>query len=191
MRRMILSSLVLLPVMAHAQAPTLTAPQPSSSSVLVAELLPPAAPAAYAMSAAAPAVLSPANGASHAVIYDAVQAKTAKTFTQAAMGQAGVVQYDLLGSIPAVVSAPQVMRAVEMDLSNQDLAAEPTVTNVAIHATIDEKGVPRDLTVAHSAGSVVDKKALAAVSQYRFTPAMHGSRAVEAPVTISIKIQKP
>lgn len=191
MRRMILTSLVLLPVMAHAQARTSTEPQPSTSSVLVAELLPPAAPAAYAMAAAAPAALTPVNVGSHAVIHEVVQTRMADTFTEAAMRQAGTLQYDLLGSIPSVASAPRVMRAVEMDLSEHDLAAEPTVTHVVIHATIDEYGFPRNLTVAHSAGSVVDKKALAAVSQYRFTPAMRGNRAVEAPVMISIKIQKP
>lgn len=193
MRRMILTSLVLLPVIAQAQARTSIEPKPSpSSAILLAELLPPAAPAVYAMPAPASAAsLGSVNAANHAVLHEVVQTRMTDSFVDAALRQGGTLQYDLLGSIPAAATTPRVLRAVEMDLSPQEMAAEPAVTKVVIHATIDEYGFPRNLSVAHSAGELVDKKAMAAVLQYRFTPAMSGNRAVEAPVMISIKIEKP
>ena len=70
MRRMILTSLVLVPVMAHAQTATSTEPQPSTSSAMVAEL---AQPAELAMSAAAKAAAPAAsiaamNTSTHAAV---------------------------------------------------------------------------------------------------------------------------
>jgi hypothetical protein len=43
---------------------------------------------------------------------------------------------------------------------------------------------------AGGAGTVVDKKALAAVSEYRFKPATVNNQAVQAAMTIAIKIEK-
>ena len=61
MRRMILTSLVLLPVLARAQASTATEPKPSTSSAnLHAELTKPARATVYAMAGATPAATSTA-----------------------------------------------------------------------------------------------------------------------------------
>jgi hypothetical protein len=192
MRRMILASLVLVPVVGYAQTSTSINPQPSSS-VLVAELLPPVVPAMHevVVPAASASLVSVDSAATHAVIREVVKTQMNDSFTDAALRQAGTLQYDLLGAMPSAGTAPRVLKAVEMDLSDKDLATQPAVTNVSIHATVDAYGFPRNLTVAHSAGAEIDKKAMAAVSQYRFEPAMRGNRAVEAPVTISIKIEKP
>jgi TonB family protein len=96
----------------------------------------------------------------------------------------------MMGDVPMQSSAPRLTRAVEVQLSDSELAAQPAVSSVVVRATIDANGTPRNLTVAHSAGAMLDKKALEAVSQYRFAPATRDNEPVEAPVTISIKIQK-
>ncbi len=185
MRRMILTTLVLLPVMAHAQASTSAEPQPSpSSAVLEAELNRPAAPAPAAS-------ITALNTANHAVVRESVDTQMTESFVDAAMRKGGTLEYTYYGSIPTEASAPSVTRAVEVALSADELAAQPAVTNVIVHATVDADGFPRNLTISKSAGALMDKRVLAAVSQYRFKPATMDNKPVDAAVTISVKIEKP
>ena len=113
MRRMILTSLVLVPVMAHAQAATSTEPQPSTSSAMVAGL---AQPAELAMNAAAKAAAPAAsiaamNTSTHATIREVVQTRMAENFMDAALLKGGTLEYAMMGSVPAQSSAPKVTRA--------------------------------------------------------------------------------
>jgi TonB family protein len=81
-------------------------------------------------------------------------------------------------------------RPVEVQLTQEELAATPDLTQVAVSGTVDAYGFPRDLTVTRSAGKAVDQKALAAVSATRFKPATVNNQPVDSAVTISIKIEK-
>ena len=126
---------------------------------------------------------------SHMAVRESVQAKYSDDFVEAALRQGGTLEYSFKASAPAE-SAPKVTRAVEVDLSPQELSAQPAVSNVVVRAIVDENGIPRNVTIKQSAGSVVDKKAVAAVSQYRFKPAMVDNQPTWAAVSISIKIQK-
>jgi TonB family protein len=193
MRRMILTSLVLVPVMAHAQAATSTEPQPSTSSAMVAEL---AHPAELAMNAAAKAAAPAAsiavmNTSTHAAVREVVQTRMTENFMDAALLKGGTLEYAMMGSVPTQSSAPTVTRAVEVDLSSQELAEQPAVSQVVLHAIVDVNGVPRNVAVSQSAGSVIDRKAIEAVNQYRFKPAMLDNKATWSTVSITIKIQKP
>jgi TonB family protein len=189
MRRMILTSLVLVPVLAHAQAGISTEPKPfASSAVLQAELRQPAGLAAVVKAAAENAASG--SGKDHAVVRETVRAEYSGDFAETALREGGTLEYTMRGSAPTQSSAPQVSRAVEVDLSDEELSAQPAVSNVVIHAIVDETGVPRDLSISHSAGTVVDKKALAAISQYRFKPATVDNQPTWASVSIAIKIQK-
>jgi hypothetical protein len=197
MRRKILASLVLLPVMAHAQALTSIEPQPSpSSAMLQAEQTHPAGMAELAMAAATPAAAASASVATinmprHAAIREFVQTRVTENVVDAALRRGGTLEYAMMGSLPTESSAPRVTRAVEVDLSAQELAEQPAVSNIVVHATVDAYGFPRNLSIVRSAGAVVDKKVLDAMSQYRFTPATLDNKPVDAAVTISIKIEKP
>jgi len=197
MRRMILTSLVLFPVLAHAQAGTLAEPKPSTSSaVLQAELKQPAGlysevalAAAEVKPAEAPASMTSLNAASHAVVRESIQAKFSDDFVEAALHEGGTLEYSMKAT-PVEVTAPKVTRAVELDLSQQELAEQPAESNVVVHAIVDEQGIPRNVSIAKSAGAIVDKKAIAAVSLYRFKPATVGNQPTWASVSIAIKIQK-
>ena len=170
MRRMILTSLVLLPVLAHAQAGTATGPQPSTSSANVqAELTKPAGLTELAASAAPAASIVSAGTAmsGNAAIRESIQTRLAPSFTEAALSDTGTLAFGM-SSTPVETSAPTVTRAVEIGLTKEELAAEPNVTRVVVRAVVDEYGFPRNLAVAQSAGAMLDHKALAAVSQYRF-----------------------
>jgi TonB family protein len=193
MRRMILTSLVLVPVMAHAQAVTSTEPQPSTSSAMVAELAQPAELAmnASAKAAAPAASIAAMNTSAHAVVREVVQTRMAENFMDAALLKGGTLEYAMMGSVPTQSSAPMVTRAVEVELSTQELAEQPAVSQVVLHAIVDVNGVPRNVAVSQSAGSVIDRKAIEAVNQYRFKPAMLDNKATWSTVSITIKIQKP
>jgi TonB family protein len=108
-----------------------------------------------------------------------------------AMLKPGTIEFALKGSVPTESSAPRLTRAVEVEISNQDLAKQPTVSNVVIRAIVDVNGIPRNVAITQSAGSLIDEKAIAAVNQYRFQPATLDNKPTWATVSISIKIQKP
>jgi TonB family protein len=193
MRLAILTSLVLLPVLAHGQAVTPVAAKPATTSaVLHAELNQPVGMAAAVKAVAAAdttATNSSLNAASPAV-REIVQTLVTENFTHQALRQAGIVEYGFTGGELNDESAPRMTRPVEVQLTQEELAATPDLTQVAVSGTVDAYGFPRDLTVTRSAGKAVDQKALAAVSATRFKPATVNNQPVDSAVTISIKIEK-
>jgi TonB family protein len=95
-----------------------------------------------------------------------------------------------MGSEPAETSAPKLTRTVELSLSPQELAEQPAQTKVVVHAIVDVNGVPRNVAVTQSGGHVIDRRAVEAVNQYRFTPATVDNKATWSTVSIAIQIQK-
>jgi hypothetical protein len=197
MRRMILTSLVLLPVMARAQADTTTEAKPYTSSAMQAELTQPAIGAKLAIEAATTKAATPAasiaaiGSANHAAIHEFIQTKMIENFADAGLMKGGTLEYAMMGSVPTQSSAPQVTRAVEVTLTPAELAEQPAVTNVVVHAIVDVNGIPRNVAVTQSGGSVIDRKVVEAISQYRFVPAKTDNKATWSTVSISVKIQKP
>jgi len=175
MRRVIVATLVLIPVLAHAQASTTTQPKQSpASATLVAKATPPASPAAKpADTAAAP------KAATHEAIKEHVEA----LYLDGAAA-AGSETYFLLGDED---NAPKLVHVVETDVP-QELVSAPI--NVSVRMLVDSRGVPQNLSVEHSAGAAIDQKTLEAVRQYRFKPATVNHLPVDAEVTVDIKIQK-
>jgi TonB family protein len=201
---MILTTLVLLPALASAKAGTLAEPKPSPTSARAqAELTQSAGLAEVAMAAAAAEVVKPspaetpasiapisaASPAGTAAIREYVQTRLTEDFADQALRNGGTLVYGM-SSVPEETSAPRVTRTVEVSVSEQELSERPGATTVAVRATVDRYGVPRNLAVVRSAGTLIDKRALAAVSQYRFTPATVDNQPVDAAVTIAIRIQK-
>ena len=122
---------------------------------------------------------------------ESVQTQMLSGFAESALRLGGTLEYAMKGSAPAEASAPSVTRAVEIELSDKELASQPTVSNVVLHAIVDEQGVPRNVQgITRSGGKIVDQKAIAAVSQYRFKPATVDNQPTWAEVSITIKIQK-
>jgi TonB family protein len=194
MRLAIISSLVLLPVLAHGQA-TATAKSNqtiTSSAVFQAELTQPVALAAVKGAAATDvaATLSPVNTTGRVLVREYVQTQLAEDLTREAMQRGGTLEYSIKGSEPTEASAPTVTRSARIQLTQQELAASPELTFVTVSGTVDQYGFPRELTVTQSAGKAVDRKALAAVSGFRFKPATIDNQPVAAALTISIQIAK-
>jgi TonB family protein len=194
MRLAIFSSLVLLPVLAHGQANTsaVTRPVPASA-VIQAELTKPAGLPAVVKSAvlAEPATaISSMNVTGASTVREFVQTRVTEDFAHLALRQAGTLETGFKGSEVTAESAPNMTRPVEVQLTQQELAAAPDLTQVAVSGTVDAYGYLRNPTVTRSAGKAVDKKALAAVSESRFKPATVNNQPVDAAVTISIQIEK-
>jgi TonB family protein len=94
--------------------------------------------------------------------------------------------YTLMNDEPTDI-APKLIRVVETDVP-QSLLTSPV--SVTVRMSVDPHGVPENITMEKSAGAVLDQKTLAAVSQFRFKPAMVNHRAVQSEVTVDIKVEK-
>lgn len=184
MNRMILSTLVLPSVLGLAQAGMAVEPKPMNYSVVgLAEV----ALAAGKTNASVAA----ANAAIHPELKETVHAQyLGQTFVDAAMRNPGTVEYAFKGNTPMSSQAPRITKAVEVQLSEKELAAVPAVDSVVLRAIVDEHGMPRNIQVTRSGGSVVDQKAVEALNQYRFVPAMVDNQPTWSTVSVTIKIQK-
>ena len=138
----------------------------------------------------ATSISSTENGQSIRRSGEFVQTLVTEDFVHQALRQAGTLESGFTGGDVTDETAPRMTRSVEIQLSEQELAAAPEVTQVAVSGTVDAYGFVRNLTVTRSAGKAIDKKALAAVSEFRYKPATVGNQPVDAAVTVSIQIEK-
>ncbi len=191
MRLAIFSSLVLVPVLAHGQAIKPTQSKPVNPSARYqAEVTQPTPLVAIVKGAVKADVASTMDSTSPVTVREYVTTQLTEDFTQEALRRAGSLVYGFGGSEPNEMTAPKLTRSVILQLSGDDLAATPDLSQVVLNGTVDEYGFLRNLSVSHSAGTAVDKKALEAVNGFRFKPATVNNQPVQAAVSIAIKIEK-
>lgn len=179
---LVVASLALLPVLAHAQVSTPSANLQANATVQPISFVRPAVAAAVAP-APAPAPNSHIVRPAH----EYIQADVDPSFTEAALRQGGTLSYTMNGSNQSVEPASPVLVHVVGTLVPLDQAS--TDSDVKVHLTVDAQGIPHNLVIAKSAGAELDAKTLEAVNQYRFKPAMFNNRPVSANVTVEIKTQ--
>jgi TonB family protein len=90
-----------------------------------------------------------------------------------------------LEEVGGEVQAPIVIRRGHASFTDEARARRISGTSM-ITLVVDEHGLPLDVTSQNSLGYGLDEKAIAAVSDYRFKPAMKNGRPV--PVQIHLKI---
>ncbi len=191
MRLAILSTLILVPALVQGQPIQPVQSKPATPSAqMQAEVNPPAALSAVVKTAVAADVASTMSSTSSVTVREYVSTQLTEDFTQEALRRAGSLVYGFGGSEPNEMTAPKMIRSVVLQLSGEDLASTPDLSQVVLNGTVDEYGFLRNLSVAHSAGTAVDKKALEAVNGYRFKPATVNNQPVPAAVSIAIKIEK-
>lgn len=176
MRRLILSALVLLPVLASAQTST-SAAKPSDAATLQAKLTPPAAmrPVAATAPAAAPSA-------------DSVMVPVHETIIDNSLGSSESAGYSFTAGRPV---APKLIYSVPLQLSLKDMRSEPdTATTIVVRLTVNADGTAGDLSIAQSGGATLDKRALEAAAQYRFQPATENNVPVAATATIAFTLKK-
>jgi len=178
MRRIVIATLVLIPVLANAQASTSTKPS-QNSATLVAAANPPAALTSSNNSASSVDVATSAVPMS-VVIHQATPVADADA--------SGTIFYSFgTDQSASSTTVPQLIHVVNPDLAPQQLVEGSDVT---VHLTVDRNGVPQNITVDHATDPIIARKTIAAISQYRFKPAMRNLLAVPADVTVDVKIKQ-
>ena len=87
------------------------------------------------------------------------------------------------------VTLPQLTHVVGRTLPT-DLLSDLPKAEVSIRVILNPVGVPQYITITHSAGTAIDESTLAAVRQYRFTPAKIDGVPVESDLTLDIALEK-
>lgn len=83
------------------------------------------------------------------------------------------------------VSAPRVIYSVEPQFTPEARQADCQGV-VAIQLIVDSQGNPQDIRVVRHLGMGLDERAIEAVKQYRFSPAMYQGHAVSVQMIINI-----
>jgi len=181
MRRLFYPVLILLPVLAYAQAQaqtsTLNAPQSRAS---VATLEAKAETPNVLPAASAPASADPGTEIMVPVTQTVVERSSASAETKDGTPS----------NVTATATAPKLIEAKPLAMSLRDMESETTEARVVLQFTVDATGTPRDTKVIHSGGAALDKRAMEAVNLYRFKPATQNGLPVEAPVSVEIKLKK-
>ncbi len=86
------------------------------------------------------------------------------------------------------VSAPVVIYSVEPEFSEEARKAK-VAGNVLVGLWIDEKGMPSHVHVVRGIGMGLDEKAIEAVKQWRFKPAMENGKPVLVELNIEVNFQ--
>ncbi len=83
------------------------------------------------------------------------------------------------------VSAPLVIHSVEPEFT-EDARRSDLQGTVSIELIVDAQGDPQDVRVVHQLGMGLDQKAVDAVRQYRFRPAMYQGHPVPVQMVIEV-----
>jgi protein TonB len=86
------------------------------------------------------------------------------------------------------VSAPQLIFSVEPEFSEEARKAK-VAGNVLVNLWVDEKGLPQRVHVIRGVGMGLDEKAVAAVRQYKFKPAMENGKPVLVELNVEVNFQ--
>ena len=86
------------------------------------------------------------------------------------------------------VSAPEVIFKVEPEFSEEARKAK-FMGVVTVNLIVDTKGLPQNVRVIRGVGMGLDEKALEAVRQYRFKPAMENGHPVPVQVNVEVNFQ--
>lgn len=83
---------------------------------------------------------------------------------------------------------PEVLYSVEPEFSEEARKAK-TSGDVNVYLWVDERGNPTHVRVVRGMGMGLDEKAIEAVKQYRFKPAMENGRPVTVEMYVIVNFQ--
>jgi periplasmic protein TonB len=93
-----------------------------------------------------------------------------------------------LRTIGGGVSAPILKFSPEPEFSEEARRAK-TAGNVLVNLIVDINGRPQNVHVLHGVGMGLDEKAVQAVKQYRFLPAMENGKPVPVALNVEVNFQ--
>ncbi len=86
------------------------------------------------------------------------------------------------------VSQPEVIYQVEPEFSEEARKAK-FMGVVTVHLIIDDHGRPQNVHIVRGVGMGLDEKAVEAVKQYKFKPAMESGKPVPVEMNIEVNFQ--
>lgn len=86
------------------------------------------------------------------------------------------------------VSAPQLVHSVEAEFSDEARRAKYEGT-VVVSIIVDTQGNPQNIHVSRTLGMGLDEKAIEAVKQYKFKPAIDQKTGKPVPVMVSVEVR--
>ncbi len=86
------------------------------------------------------------------------------------------------------VSAPQLIYSVEPEFSEEARKAK-VAGNVLVNLWVDQNGNPSHVHVVRGVGMGLDEKAIEAVKQYRFKPALENGKPVLVELNVEVNFQ--
>jgi protein TonB len=90
-----------------------------------------------------------------------------------------------LMSVGGGVSAPQLIHSVEPEFT-EDARRANYQGSVSIKLIVDSQGIPQDVRLESHLGMGLDEKAIEAVRQYKFRPAMYQGHAVSVQIVVDV-----
>jgi len=84
--------------------------------------------------------------------------------------------------------APRLIVQVDPEFSEEARKAKFS-GNVEVYLVVDEQGLPTHVRVARGVGMGLDEKAVEAVRQYRFKPAMLHGKPVKVDMYVDVSFQ--
>jgi TonB family protein len=88
-------------------------------------------------------------------------------------------------SVGGGVAAPEVIHSVEPEFT-EDARRANFQGSVSIKLIVDSQGNPQDVRLVRHLGMGLDEKAIEAVRQYRFKPAMYQGHPVSVQIVIDV-----
>jgi protein TonB len=90
--------------------------------------------------------------------------------------------------VGGAVSAPTVIHSVPPEYTPEARKAKVEGI-VAVMLIVDEHGLPQDVQVVRGTGTGLDMKAVEAIRQYRFKPALEDGRPVRVRLNIEVNFK--
>ena len=174
MKRIVLSALAVLPLAATAQSAKLPGTR-ALDSALVPHVATLAAPA-------------PAPAVPHLNQHQVIRTVVAPDFANPLLSNKPELSFEI--GAPGKVEKPVLTSYHAVVLSNDVMATVPANTTVAVKVLVDRAGKPLFPQIVRSAGPAVDRAALAAVSDFRFSPAKVDYLPIDSRVTLEVEITK-
>src|ERR1700687_5304844 len=91
---------------------------------------------------------------------------------------------------PEPVTPPEVVKRVDAIYSPEALAARQEAT-VVLLVTVGADGNVADVAIAQSGGEALDRAAIEALRQWKFTPARRGDQAISSRIRIPVVFALP